>query len=157
MSNEQMEMWDKPNEEISTSDLDQAVTFLRLAKDEYTSAKRISDEHHAAMKEREVTLMKLMERAGKEKYICEGVGLVTISKGLSVKTPKTPEQKEAFFNWLREHEGEDAYHAYMTVNSNSLNSFYNLKNREYGERGEILEIAGLDQPTEYSKLSLRKA
>ena len=78
-------------------------------------------------------------------------------KILQVLNIESPEQKEAFFNWLRENEGEDAYHAYMTVNSNTLNSFYNLKTREYGERGEILEIAGLDQPTEFSKLSLRKA
>jgi hypothetical protein len=156
---EQLDLWkeEKSGEEVTTAELDQAITYLRVAKDEYQSKKLVSDEAYARVKDRESTLFKLMEKAGKDKYICEGVGRVSISTKMSVKVPKSPEEKQAFFNWIREHEGEDAYHAYMTVNSNTLNSFFNRKNEEYAERGEILNIDGLEQPTEYKKLSLTKA
>ena len=155
---EQIEMWEeKPEGEVSTAELDQAVMHLRLAKDEYQAKKLVSDEASARVKDMEGKLFKLMELAGKEKYICEGVGRVSISSKLSVRVPKSPEEKQAFFNWIREHEGEDAYHAYMTVNSNTLNSFFNRKNEEYADRGEILTIDGIEQPTEYKRLSLTKA
>lgn len=155
--NEQLELWEEKKEDISVAELDKAVASLRGAKDVYSEAKRLSDELYAIVKKCEGALFSLMERAGKDKYICEGVGLVGITTHLSVQTPKTPEEKEAFFNWIKVNVGEDAYHAYMTVNSQTLNGFYNRTNQEYAERGEILEIDGLQQPTEYKKLSLRKA
>jgi len=99
----------------------------------------------------------MMERSGKKRYIAEGIGQVSISENLSVATPKTPEEKQAFFNWLKQEMGEDGYLTYASVNSASLNSLYKQKVEEYGARGEVLEIAGLQQPTSFNKLSLRKA
>jgi hypothetical protein len=154
---EQIELWKEKPEDISVADLDQAVKALRMSKDQYAQTKKISDEAYGVVKDCESRLLTLMERAGKDKYICEGVGLVNITTGLSVKTPKTPEEKQAFFEWIRKNVGEDAYHAYMSVNSQTLNSFYNRTNQEYADEGKILEIDGLEQPTEYKKLSLRKA
>lgn len=157
MKEQQLEMWSQPTQDISVSQLDNAVKALREAKDKYSEAKAISDSMYAVVKETETALISILKAAGKEKYIAEGVGTVSLSERLSVPTPKTPEQKEAFFNWLREEMGQDGYLTYATVNSNSLNSLYRQKVEEYGERGEVLEIGGIEAPTSYTSLSLRKA
>ena len=101
--------------------------------------------------------MALNEHSGKKTYIAEGFGRVTVKEELSVRTPKTPEDKQKFFDWLRNHMGEDAYYAYMTVNSRSLNSLYKQKVEEYGEQGKVLEIDGLESPSSFTKLSFTKA
>lgn len=156
---DQLEMWtsEKPVEEISLADMDNAIGKLRLAKDYYAEVSKTSKDAYAQVKEAEERVLSLMERAGKERYIAEGIGQVSISKTLSVATPKTPEQKSAFFNWLKKEMGEDGYLTYASVNSASLNSLYKQKVEEYGQRGEVLEIEGLEARTSFNKLSLRKA
>lgn len=147
----------KPVAEISLEQMDQAVKDLRKMKDTYSLESTKVKELYAQVKEAESKVVSLLQQAGKSKYVVEGVGSVNLQETMSVQTPKTPEQKEAFFNWLREEMGHDGYLTYATVNSNSLNSLYKQKAEEYGERGEVLEIDGLEAPTSYTKLSLRKA
>lgn len=154
---DQMEMWDKPKEEISLEDMDNSIRELREAKDRYSASSKLSKEHYAEVKRFETQVIDLMERAGKKRYIAEGIGQVSVSENLSVATPKSPEDKEAFFNWLNSEMGHDGFLTYASINSASLNSLYKQKVEEYGERGEVLEIAGLQQPTSFNKLSLRKA
>lgn len=151
-----LEDWAQTNE-VSVKDLDSAVGVVRELKNKHQESKAISDAHYAALKEAEDKLVSLLQYAGKTTYIAEGLGRATLKKNLSVKVPKTPEQKKVFFDWVKEHMGEDAYYAYMTVNSQSLNSMYKTQAEEYGNRGEILNIDGLEDPTEYTTLSFTKA
>ncbi len=153
----ELQDWDGPKVEISLAEMDQMITTLRELKDKYAEASAVSKSLFKEVKEAEHRIVSVMEKAGKKRYILEGVGQISLEKGMSVQTPKTPEQKQAFFNWLKEEMGEDGYLTYASVNSASLNKLYKDKVEEYGERGEILEIEGLDQPTSYTKLSLRKA
>lgn len=146
-----------PVADISVEQMDQAVKNLRDIKDAYNMENAKVKELYAQVKEAEDRVVSLLKRAGKSKYIVEGVGQVITTETLSVQTPKTPEQKQAFFDWLRRELGEDGYLTYATVNSNSLNSLYKQKVEEYGARGEVLDIEGLEPPTSYTKLSLRKA
>lgn len=154
---DKLEMWDVPQGEISLADMDNSIKDLREWKDKYAEASALAKEFHARVKEAEGKVISLMQQAGKERYIAEGIGQISLTTGLSVTTPKTPEQKQAFFAWLQSEMGDDGFLTYATVNSNSLNSLYKQKVEEYGERGEVLEIEGLDAPTSYTKLSLRKA
>lgn len=147
----------KPIAEISLEQMDNEVRKLRELKDQYTEASTKAKEINAVYKEQEAKIISLLAQAGKTKYVVEGVGQVITTENLYVPTPKTPEQKQAFFNWLREELGEDGYYTYATVNSNSLNSLYKQKVEEYGERGEVLDIEGLEPPTSHVKLSLRRA
>lgn len=151
-----LEQWQE-KKEVSTAELDALAKQLREAKEQYQVAKLVSDKHYAVMKEIEDKIVSIMCYAGKKTYIAEGYGRITIKSSLSVTTPKTPEQKEAFFNWIKTNMGMDAYYTYMSVNSNSLNSLYKQKLEEYGEKGEILNIDGLDAPVEYVSLSFTKA
>lgn len=152
-----LESWDQPKKAISLEDMDKAIAELRKARDEYAEASKKSKDLNVLVKKFESEVISLMQQAGKKRYIAEGIGAISLETGLSVQTPKTPEQKESFFSWLKSEMGEDGYLTYATVNSASLNKLYRDKVEEYAERGEVLEIEGLDQPTSYTKLSLRKA
>ena len=152
----QLDLW-KTEGEVSIEQMDDAVKKLRLAKEEKTKAKAVYDSVQKQYAEAEAKVMALMEHSGKKTYIAEGFGRVTVKEELSVRTPKTPEDKQKFFDWLRNHMGEDAYYAYMTVNSRSLNSLYKQKVEEYGEQGKVLEIDGLESPSSFTKLSFTKA
>lgn len=154
---EQLEMWKTAPEDISLDDMDNAVKNLREAKMKYDEVKVMSSEAYARYQDEQEKVMTLLKRAGRDEYTVKGFGKVTIKDELSVKTPKSPEEKAAFFNWIKDSMGEDAYYAYMTVNSNSLNSLYKQKVEEAGARGEVLDVPGLEAPTSYTKLSLRKA
>ena len=153
----QLELWEKPKEDVSIDDMDSAITELREAKSEYDVVKKDVDRYKVRVDEAQRKVMDLMKRAGKETYIVEGIGRATLREELSVRTPKSPEQKKAFFDWILKHMGEDAYYAYLNVNSQSLNSLFKQKVEEYGLRGEVLEIDGLEPATSFTKLSFRKS
>jgi hypothetical protein len=154
---EQLELWEEEKGDVSIDDMTAAVRQLREAKNLYDTKKLESNALHAEMKTLEERVTGLMKLAGLTEFTATGYGKVSLSELLSVKTPKSPDEKKAFFSWVRENMGDDAYYAYMSVNSASLNSMYRHKVEEYGERGEVLEVAGLEAPTSYTKLSLRKA
>lgn len=145
-----MEAWAQPTRDVTTKELDDAVASLKLAKQKYQDAKDLSDQAYATVKDAEAFLIALMEEARKEVYIAEGIGRVKVSYEPSVTTPKTKEQKEQFFDWIKSNMGDEAYWAYMTVNSNTLNSLY----KTMLEDGKT--IAGLEEPTTRTKLSLTK-
>jgi hypothetical protein len=154
---DQLEMWETAPQDVSIEDMDNAVKALRTTKEKYDEQKAAASELYARYEEAKENMIAILKRAGKEEYTVKGYGKVSVRDELSVTTPKTPEQKQAFFEWIRETKGDDAYYAYMTVNSNSLNSMYRQAVEEAGAKGEVLDIPGLAQPNSYTKLSLRKA
>jgi hypothetical protein len=150
-------MWKPSEEEISVAQMDEAIVVLRQLDNEKKAAKAKADEASKAYTEQQTKVMKLMEAAGKEEYVVTGYGKVRLSEMLSVRTPKSPDEKQRFFNWVRENMGEDSYYHYMSVNSQSLNALYKEKVEEFGARGELLEIDGIEAPTSYTKMSFTKA
>lgn len=83
-------------------------------------------------------------------------GTVIRSKKFSVQTPKTTDQKAAFFQWLKD-KGDEVYWQYVTVNSQSLNSLYKEEMDIAKEEGNIdFVIPGILEPTYYEQLSKRK-
>lgn len=142
--------------EISIAQMTEAVQKLGDAKVIYQENKKIADSSYDVYREAEAFVMQLLEDSGLDTYTVTGVGKVTISRQLSVKTPKTPEEKQAFFAWIRNNLGEDSYYAYMTVNSQTLNSLYKQQSAEYGAEGKVLEIDGLEPATTFTKLSFTK-
>ena len=145
------------NKEISVAQMDDAIAVLRQLDNEKKAAKKLADEAGRAYTEQANKVMAMMKEAGKDTYIVTGFGRVTLSEQLSVTTPKSPEDKEKFFSWVRNEMGEDSYYHYMSVNSNSLNALYREKADEYAAEGKVLNIEGLEAPTSFTKLSFTKA
>jgi hypothetical protein len=156
-----MELNDWQNEEvkkeISIAEMTNAVEALREAKTAYDTAKKMSEDMYSVYKEAEDRVVAMLSDSGLDTYTVKGIGKVTISEQLSVTTPKTPEEKQQFFDWLKRELGDDGFWAYATVNSQSLNSLYKLKFNEYASRGEVLEIDGLQPATSFTRLSFTKA
>jgi hypothetical protein len=130
---------------------------MKEADVRYKDAKAKSDALHDEYNSLKMAVIDVMEKEGKTSYTVDGVAKVTLSYDMSVQTPKTLDEKRAFFAWLEKNLGKEAAESYMTVNSITLNSLYNTLNSSYAERGEILEIDGLQPPTSRAKLSVRKA
>ena len=137
--------------------MDNALINLRALKEEYASVDAIAKECHKRLKQAEAAVIQILKDAGKGTYITEGIGKATITEKLSVATPKSIDEKVAFFKWIEENLGVETRDAYMTVSSASLNKFYQEQSDLAAERGEVLEIDGLQPPTSRSTLSFRKA
>lgn len=148
---------DQTTGEISLAAMDAAIVAMKTKREEYSAAKKISDGLHEEQRQLEAIVVSMLEQAGKTVYVCEGIGRVKVSYEMSVQTPKTPEEKLAFFAWLTANMGQEVSDAYLTVNSQSLNSLYNELSEEWARRGEVLSIDGLGQPIARTKLSLTKA
>jgi len=154
------EAWEETTEatgDVTIEEMQEAVSQLRQAKDSYADKKAISEEAYSHVKEYEGKLIEMLEKTGQRTFEVTGIGKATVSTELSVKTPKTNEEKVAFFSWVKANMGQDAHDAYMTVNSRSLNTLYKQASEEAAARGEVLDIDGLEQPSSRSKLSFKKA
>lgn len=81
-------------------------------------------------------------------------GLISISKRTSVKTPKSDEDKRAFFAYLQ---SKGLFDTMVNVNSMTLNAFYKeeLANAEAAGNFEF-KIPGLNEVTITPTLSFRK-
>lgn len=148
---------DESTKTIDIKMMDDAVKKVRELRDDYKAKKKASDDAHSMLKSSEAALISLMQRAEKKTYIVTGVGRVTISEELSIQTPKTREEKLAFFKWLAEHKGQEVADNYMTINSQSLNSLYGELTEEAAQKGEVLMVDGLGEPIVRTTLSLRQA
>lgn len=101
----------------------------------------------------EEKLMLCMEDLHLEKFSIPGVGTVYPTERFYAKTPKTPEAKEAFWNYLKS-TGE--FHSLITVNANTMNAWYKEKMAAASERGEVLEVPGITEVGVSKGLTLRK-
>lgn len=144
-------------QEINLREMDEAVAALKELEAGYKEAKEVSDDWYNRLQAQKNHVMFLLERAGKTVYIAEGIARVKLTHEMSYQTPKTIEEKEAFFKWLAENEGEEVMKSYMTVNSQSLNSLLNDLEERYAREGKILAPEGLGAPIARAKLSVTKA
>lgn len=97
--------------------LAEKIKDLRSKESEKAQEKKaITDELESA----EGQMLELLTEAGLTSY-SSPFGRVGISYRTSVRTPKTQEDKEAFFSYLKE---IGQYDLLISINSQSLNSFY---------------------------------
>jgi hypothetical protein len=84
-----------------------------------------------------------------------GEGLFSVSHRTSVKVPKEPEDRAAFFKHLQD---EGLFNDMITVHSATLNSYYKSKLKEAQEKGlDDCQIPGIGEVTINQILSFRSA
>lgn len=140
--------------EVGIKDLESTITALTEARKDYDLAKTIASEKNKVVEELEFKLLEMLETVGKEVYVGESARVTVVSK-LQVTTPKSPEDKQKFFEWLKRKHGEEAMWAYATVNHNSLNSLYNKEVEDAVNRGTLTDIEGIEAPTLRKTLQVR--
>ena len=141
--------------EISVKDITDKIEALREADTIAKEKKAAYSVANAEVDSLKREVIEMLQSSGLKNFKIPGVATVSVVENLSVQTPKTHEDKEKFFAWLKT-QGEDMYLQYASVNSNSLNSLFKIKQEEYAENGEVLDIPGLGEPTSYITLSLKK-
>jgi hypothetical protein len=160
-SADQLEMWDSQSQkcsdqpEITVEEMQSAVAALKELKEAYSSAKKLSDDAYAVYKDQQEKVVEMLQATNSKSFVSDH-GKVTLVEKMSVKVPKTLEEKEAFFNWVEKNMGEDARVVYATINSATLNRLYNEQSEEAAARGEVLSIDGISEPNVYTTLSFKK-
>jgi len=140
--------------EVSITELESTITALTEARKDYDMAKTIASEKNKVVDELEIKLIEMLEAVGKDVYVGNSAGVTVVSK-LQVTTPKSPEDKQKFFEWLKSKHGEETMWAYATVNHNSLNSLYNKEVEEAQLRGSLANVEGIEAPTLRKTLQVR--
>jgi hypothetical protein len=146
------------NQAITTEMLDQLVTDMRQKREDYESAKEFSTTKYKVFAEAEGKLIEAMNQAGKKKYVVDGVGTVFFVEKLVVPTPKTIEDKMAFFDFIKQNYGENFLNDKLSVHHQVLQKIYNEAHKEAIDKGVGAEftVPGLEAPTKMVNLNFRK-
>jgi hypothetical protein len=129
-----------------------AEKIARLRNDE-AEASRIKRGITSELELAENTMIEFLQKNDLKNYRAPA-GLCTVTFLNSVKTPKTPEAKQAFYAFLKE---KGHYDELVSVNSQKLNSFYKEQFELARERGDTdFEIPGLTEVTTITNLSFKR-
>jgi len=148
------QLWDPSTESINTGDLDKMVEKMYEAKVTYEAAKKTSDELSSVYNQYRKQLIDMMVRSNKEKYHVVGIGGVSVYDKFSVQTPKTADEKDAFFNFIEQKYGREGRIAYTSINSQTLNSLWKQLYDECDDKAAFV-VPGLGQPMAEKALSFR--
>ena len=125
---------------------------VKIARQEYDKASKAQKEASELKGLLESKMLDALEEADLMRFDAHDV-MFLVSNKTSAKTPKSPEEKELFFNYLRE---QGVYEDMITVNSATLNSYVKTEEALATERGELdFQIPGIAIDY-YKQLSVRK-
>lgn len=143
---------EKPMDEVTLKDLEGLcdAAFARERNIEALSMQVDAEtEARNAILER---VRKYITHFGKNNYESSS-GLVELRTRTSYRTPKTPEEKKAFFEWLQ---SKGVFWEYASVNSNSLNSLCKQEAEIAKESGIEFQVPGIGAPSDFVTIHLRK-
>lgn len=125
---------------------------VKIAREEYEKASKSQKEASELKGLLESRMLDALEDADLTRFDAHGVMFV-VSNKTSAKTPKTTEDREKFFSYLRD---QGVYEDLITVNSQTLNSYVKSEEALATERGELdFSIPGIAIDY-YKQLSVRK-
>lgn len=131
------------------NNLSEEISKLRLEESEISYKKKQVTERLLQL---ETKMIELLIMSQIQSYRSPS-GLCSISKRMSVKLPKTQEDKLAFYNYLKE---IGIYEQMVTVNSMTLNGFYREEFEKAEQEGKEVNIPGIKEVTFIPTLSFRK-
>lgn len=127
---------------------------LKAAVEELKAAEAAASKK---LEEAKRDVLKAMEVLELDKQHVPGHGTVYRQKNFSVKTPKDPDSKGALYDWIAQHKGKDVLDNMLSINSQTLNSFYKSELAAAVEAGESdFSIPGLGTPEVYYTVGMRK-
>ena len=113
---------------------------------------RLTDEQ-TKLSELEAKVLNILDSNNMDNFRTERA-LVSVTHRFSVKTPKTPEAREQFFEYLK---SKNLFDDMITVNSQTLTSFYRTEQENALDRGEVdFKMPGIEDATMVKTLSVRK-
>lgn len=143
------------SEKVTVSDLDALVEKIFQQRQKIEALGEETTKLNLELAKMKEQMVLFLKELGREKYATP-LGTVSIKERWSVTTPKSPEDRAAFFNYLKE---KGLYEELVSVNSQTLNAFFRSEWDAAIEKGEAMtfKIPGLDNPKLFQDLSIRKA
>jgi hypothetical protein len=144
---------------VTTEVLDNEIKLFRELDHAYQEVKKIEKLEREKVDKQKAKVMDLLSKAGKQKYYVEGIGTAYFINKMSVQTPKTIEEKKAFFDYIKSKYGDDVFMDKVGMHSATLNRFYNEIMDEAKDNGEdisTLKIPGISDPVAHITLGFRK-
>ncbi len=139
---------------VLVDDMRAQVARIKELRDLETEINNTKKALTAQLDEAEGKMMAMLEESQLKNFKSE-IGTVSVTHRLSVTTPKLPEDRAAFFEFLKTRQLFDQM---ITVNSQTLNSFYKAEFEEAAKRGEDdFKIPGISGETITPILSFRRA
>lgn len=142
--------------EIKVQDLEALAEKLSKMRADIELDKAMLSEKNEALEKVEGELMAALKELGKTSYK-SNFGTISVVQKWRVNLPNTPEDKEALLTYLREKDLESM----LTVNSNTLNSYYmqeweTVKASGDPEAAMNFSIPGIKEPKLNEIISFRK-
>lgn len=136
---------DKPIDQITMHELDllgQVIFKQRQVCEEQEKVLTSCKEKLAKM---QAEMLSVLEKFGRTNYAIPGQGMLIKSERLTVTLPETPDDKEAFYNYLKE---KNLFEDVVTVNYMTLNAFYKKEFEIAAEEGRAVgfKIPGINEP-----------
>jgi hypothetical protein len=144
---------EKPMADISLMEFEKAIQEYAEAKEEVERLAGLKNKATEVMDMFESKVMSIMQAFNKTSYR-SSYGLLVRSERWSWKTPKSDEEKDAFYGYLR---AKGLFDTMISVNSQTLNSFAKKELEAAKETGDIdFKIPGLGEPTLTEMIALRR-
>lgn len=149
--------WKKEDKATNTDEMNRLINEVFAARKDYDYKKEASDEAYHNFEEKEQLVIKALIAAGLKKYSAPGQPSVSVTSELVPQTPKTIEDKRAFYAYLEKTLGSDYVESILSINANTVKSIYNKIQKEQQANGiAVATVPGITQVTEYTKLNRGK-
>lgn len=146
--------WDEaaqPETSTTLEQMDQLVKDLRQAQALAEEAQEEADELKAQYNAKRELVLKTLRANNRTNYSVPGVGAVHITEKEVYRVPKTNEEKNLLFTYIKDKYGPEALMSMVGIHSATLTSWAN----EESEKG-VMSIPGLEAPTMVETLNVRK-
>lgn len=140
---------------LTLKKLDGLVADYVSKREAYDAAREISNQKEKEKFDAEMRLLEALKTANKKSYSVDGLGSVSRREKLAVRVPQG-DSKRAFLEHLQKR-GEDVFYGLVTVNYNTLNSFYSQEYEAAEANGVFpFVLPGIEEPTLSESLTFRK-
>ena len=136
---------------ITVEDFDKLVEEMKTAYDVEEALRVQKAEATKKVQGLEGKCISYLEELGRTNFKTP-FGTPSIVNNWKVSNPSENSDKKAFFDFLRDKGGEELQLKYMSVNNNSLNSFYKKEAEIAEKKGELLSIPGIGAPALHKSL-----
>lgn len=130
--------------QVNVEDLKLCVARIKELRSLEKKAGQAKSDVSAQLHAEEEKALAMLSDAELKNFRCDS-GTIGMTERLSVKTPKLPEDRDAFFAYLRD---RGLFDQMISVNSATLNSFYKSEFEQAKERGDAeFKIPGINEET----------
>lgn len=141
---------------MTIGELDGLIKGMMNAKKDYEIKSAASKEAYAIFQGVKNKVLQALKEHNKKDYSIPGLCKLSTVHKISVKTPKSTDDKIALRGYIWDKYGDDGVISYFKIGSRELNKLYKDLSESAHARGQTFQMPGVEAPTSASDLSIRK-